>query len=157
MLNKDVSSTIFKVFAMTQPRIEPRSSGPLANTLHTRPINWHQKNCLTVPKSQLSVRQLFFVFNGQRIYLTFHLSTHFIEHNDETEHFVKHIFRHLLPLIISNHTAVCILHSTNFEKGMNPTILPPALPSITSHSALGFHKYIQIHVNYSYFMGLLDE
>ena len=35
MLSKDVSSTIFKVFGMTQPGIEPRSPGPLANTLAT--------------------------------------------------------------------------------------------------------------------------
>ena len=31
---KEVSSTIFKVFGMTQPGIEPRSPGPLANTNH---------------------------------------------------------------------------------------------------------------------------
>ena len=33
MLSKEVSSTIFKVFGMTRPGIEPRSPGPLANTL----------------------------------------------------------------------------------------------------------------------------
>ena len=33
MLSKVVSSTIFKVFGMTRPGIEPRSPGPLANTL----------------------------------------------------------------------------------------------------------------------------
>ena len=32
VLSKDASSTIFWVFSMTRPRIEPRSSGPLANT-----------------------------------------------------------------------------------------------------------------------------
>ena len=31
MLNKEVSSTIFKVFSMTQPGIEPWSPGPLPN------------------------------------------------------------------------------------------------------------------------------
>ena len=35
VLSKEVSSTIFKVFGMTRPRIEPRSPGPLANTLPT--------------------------------------------------------------------------------------------------------------------------
>ena len=35
VLSKEVSSTIFKVFGMTWPRIEPRSPGPLANTLPT--------------------------------------------------------------------------------------------------------------------------
>ena len=32
MLSKVVSSSIFKVFGMTRPGIEPRSPGPLANT-----------------------------------------------------------------------------------------------------------------------------
>ena len=31
MLSKEVSSTIFKVFGMKRPEIEPRSPGPLAN------------------------------------------------------------------------------------------------------------------------------
>ena len=34
MLSKEVSSTIFKVFGMTRPGIEPRSPRPLANTTH---------------------------------------------------------------------------------------------------------------------------
>ena len=34
MLSKVVSSSIFKVFGMTRPGIEPRSPGPLANTLY---------------------------------------------------------------------------------------------------------------------------
>ena len=38
MLNKEVSSTIFKVFGMTQPGIEHRSPGPLANSLPHEPI-----------------------------------------------------------------------------------------------------------------------
>ena len=33
VLIKEVSSTIFKVFGMTWPGIEPRSPGPLVNTL----------------------------------------------------------------------------------------------------------------------------
>ena len=33
MLSKEVSSTILKVFGMTRPGIEPRSPGPLVNTL----------------------------------------------------------------------------------------------------------------------------
>ena len=35
MLNKEISSTIFKDFGMTRLRIKPRSPGPLANTLAT--------------------------------------------------------------------------------------------------------------------------
>ena len=38
MLSKVVSSSIFKVFGMTRPRIEPRSPGPLANTLTAGPL-----------------------------------------------------------------------------------------------------------------------
>ena len=37
VLRKEVSSTILKVFGMMRPGIEPRSPGPLANTLSTRP------------------------------------------------------------------------------------------------------------------------
>ena len=39
MSSKGVSSTILKVFSMTQPGIEPTSPGPLANTLPTRPMS----------------------------------------------------------------------------------------------------------------------
>ena len=38
VLSKDVSSTIFKVLGMMRTGIEPRSPGPLANTLSTRRI-----------------------------------------------------------------------------------------------------------------------
>ena len=38
VLSKEVSSTILKVFGMTRPGIEPRSPGPLVNTLPTKPI-----------------------------------------------------------------------------------------------------------------------
>ena len=40
----EVSSTIFKVFDMTQPGIEPRSPWPLANTLPTRTIDQFLSN-----------------------------------------------------------------------------------------------------------------
>ena len=39
MLSKVVSSSIFKVFGMTRPGIEPRSPGPLANTLTAGPMS----------------------------------------------------------------------------------------------------------------------
>ena len=39
MLSKEVSSTIFKVFGMTRPGIEPQSPRTLANTLPIRPMN----------------------------------------------------------------------------------------------------------------------
>ena len=38
-----VSSSIFKVFGMTRPGIEPRSPGPLANTLTAGPMSRLQK------------------------------------------------------------------------------------------------------------------
>ena len=41
VLSKEVSSTIFKVFGMTQPGIEPRFPGPLANTIPTRTMKYH--------------------------------------------------------------------------------------------------------------------
>ncbi len=50
VLSKEASSTIFKVFGMTRPGIEPRSPGPLADTLPTRPMS-HKKHVFTVQKS----------------------------------------------------------------------------------------------------------
>ena len=41
VFSKEVSSTIFKVFGMTRPGIEPRSPRSLANTLPTRPMTSH--------------------------------------------------------------------------------------------------------------------
>ena len=38
VLSKEVSSTVFKVFGMARSGIEPRSPGPLANTLPTWPL-----------------------------------------------------------------------------------------------------------------------
>ena len=38
-----VSSSIFKVFGMTRPGIEPRSPGPLANTLTAGPMSYIYK------------------------------------------------------------------------------------------------------------------
>ena len=39
VLSKEESTTNFKVFGMTQPEIEPRYPGPLANTLPVRPMS----------------------------------------------------------------------------------------------------------------------
>ena len=39
MLSKEASSTIFKVFGMTRPGIEPRSPGPWANILTIMPMS----------------------------------------------------------------------------------------------------------------------
>ena len=46
VLSKEVSSTIFKVFGMTRPGIEPRSPGLLANTLPTGAKHHYSGNCL---------------------------------------------------------------------------------------------------------------
>ena len=43
MLSKDASSTIFRVFGMTRPGIEPRSPKPLANTLTILPMSGTKK------------------------------------------------------------------------------------------------------------------
>ena len=40
VLSKETSSTIFRVFSMTQPRIEPLSLRPLANTQLSSAMNW---------------------------------------------------------------------------------------------------------------------
>ena len=52
MLSKVVSSTIFKVFGMTRPGIEPRSPGPLANTLTAGPMSrsnlWNKRSIFTM-------------------------------------------------------------------------------------------------------------
>ena len=51
LLSKKASSTIFKVFGMMGAGIEPRSPGPLANTLPMRPMSWfllkHKKIIMT--------------------------------------------------------------------------------------------------------------
>ena len=49
MLSKEVSSTIFEVFGMTRPGVEPRAPGQLANTLPTRPMNWSKHYALISP------------------------------------------------------------------------------------------------------------
>ena len=51
MLSKVVSSSIFKVFGMTRPGIEPRSPGPLANTLTAGPMSYHH----VVPLARISL------------------------------------------------------------------------------------------------------
>ena len=52
-----VSSSIFKVFGMTRPGIEPRSPGPLANTLTAGPMNGHEGavHILQSPRTRASL------------------------------------------------------------------------------------------------------
>ena len=52
MLSKVVSSSIFKVFGMTRPGIEPRSPGPLANTLTAGALNNQQYAIKLNPTNQ---------------------------------------------------------------------------------------------------------
>ena len=40
VFSKEISKTIFWIFGMTRPGIEPRSPRSLANTLPTRPMSW---------------------------------------------------------------------------------------------------------------------
>ena len=48
VLSKEVSCTIFKVFGMTRPGIEPRSTGPVPNTLPTGPMSWYNISILAI-------------------------------------------------------------------------------------------------------------
>ena len=41
MLSKEASTTIFWVFGMTRPKIDPRSPGPWVNSLLARPVDWY--------------------------------------------------------------------------------------------------------------------
>ena len=67
VLRKAESSTIFKVFGMTRPGIEPRASGPLANTLLTRPMSRLpvQKSVETYWMHHVSNTGMFHHFNVQ--------------------------------------------------------------------------------------------
>ena len=48
MWSKEISSTIFGVFFMTWPGIEPQSFGPLANTLPTGSIYTYESHTLSI-------------------------------------------------------------------------------------------------------------
>ena len=65
---KEVSSTIFKVFGMTRPGMEPRSPGPLANTLPTSPCVW-----VRVRTTRVCVYVCVCVSLGKRLFLFFHI------------------------------------------------------------------------------------
>ena len=54
VLSKEVSSTIFKVFGMTQPGIEPKSHRPLKNTLPTCPMSVYSLS-FSVQKSNILI------------------------------------------------------------------------------------------------------
>ena len=49
-LNKEVLSTIFQVFGMTRPGLEPRSPRPWANTLHTGPTSRWRLECSSMAR-----------------------------------------------------------------------------------------------------------
>ena len=56
VLSKEELSTIFKVFGMTRPGVEPRYPGPLANTLSIRPMKYSSK--LTKAAISISSQEL---------------------------------------------------------------------------------------------------
>ena len=56
VLSKKVSITIFKVFGMMRPGIEPRSPGPLANTLPTRPMSRYGQRKARKKKTRLTTK-----------------------------------------------------------------------------------------------------
>ena len=84
MLSKAASSTIFWVFGMTRPGTEPRSPGPLVNTLLIRPMATRVKCLLTLPNdihinNSYEFWQIFsFIFLKFEllIFIAFHLSWH---------------------------------------------------------------------------------
>ena len=55
LLSKEVSSTIFKVFGMMSPGIEPRFPGPLVNTLPTCPMSRFEPKIVLSSKSILNM------------------------------------------------------------------------------------------------------
>ena len=57
-----VSSSIFKVFGMTRPGIEPRSPGPLANTLTAGPMS-------RLYNEEIMLKRCFFLFRRIKICL----------------------------------------------------------------------------------------
>ena len=65
MLSKVVSSTIFKVFGMTRPGIEPRSPGPLANTLTAGPMSrfFNGPQTCRISKALLRIAIFFLALN----------------------------------------------------------------------------------------------
>ena len=62
VLSKEVSSTILTVFRMTQPWIEPRSPGPLANTVKLYKSSSHTCKLLEYRLS-IWVRHIFLLFD----------------------------------------------------------------------------------------------
>ena len=63
VLSKEVSSTIFKVFGMTRPGIEPWSPGLLANTKRTQTMSLEQiKNCTMIFFLYKFILFIFFVY-----------------------------------------------------------------------------------------------
>ena len=79
MLSKDVSSTIFKVFGMMRPGIEPRSPGSLANTLPARPMSCYQYT-MSLNTMIFSPHLLFLCFKPSIlfVYYTYMLNQKFI-------------------------------------------------------------------------------
>ena len=70
MWSKAASNTIFWVFCMTRPVIEPRSPGPLANTLLIRPILLCHYHHHVVPLARISLTlsrhfSLLFIASGR--------------------------------------------------------------------------------------------
>ena len=77
LLSMAASSTIFWVFGMTWLGIEPRSPGPLENTLTTMPIDWPHKSHNRPKKKRLNCQNNYsglFLFPLTVIYFRFFTS-----------------------------------------------------------------------------------
>ena len=103
-----VSSSIFKVFGMTRPGIEPRSPGPLANTLTAGPMSryyqyyngcWYSscqldnfKQRITTAVSKVDVNMLVYVLQEIRYCLNIRCFTRCV-HIQQLEHAVTNSTR----------------------------------------------------------------
>ena len=72
-------------------------------------LNW-PKNRVNCSIRSDKCETIVFDFKGQRIYLIFRLSTNFIDYNDETGHFVKHIFLVLILKVNVKNGGLILLH-----------------------------------------------
>ena len=89
MLSKNVSSAIFKVFGMTLPGIEHRSSGLLANTRPTRPMTGVAPSPTPRCSSYWKRSLLVALYNGLQVCIWFYFSLMLIISNVSDFHIYK--------------------------------------------------------------------
>ena len=100
MLSKAASTTIFLVFGMTQPGIEPWSPRPLVNTLLNRPIA-----CYTTTKKQKKYNS---AANKAFIYIYIYIYI-YIDCPKITWHILNSIKNKMVPILMRH--SICILQA----------------------------------------------